>query len=388
MVSEVAYNQLLWDEQNARLATPEELASQAAYFSDVFITRQLLDAMPGVVFILNACRQIVHVNRSMLDLLALDSSATLLGRRPGDVLDCSSAVVAEHGCGSGPSCQTCGALVAIMAGLGGAESVQECLLTRQLGAVEEPLTLRVWSSPVSFAGQQFTVLAGMDVSNERRRLALERTFFHDILNLVGSIRGLAEIMQGGDPEDYARIGLLIQSASQRVINEIDAQRLLLAAEKHQLQATPGLLQSRTLLEELIELHRTQPGGPRPQLVLSADTETFAFACDGPILGRILGNMIKNALEASLPGERVIVGVRRDAGRALFWINNPAVIPEHHQSRIFQRDFSTKGAGRGLGTYSMKLLADVLGGSVAFDSRPDTGTTFRVVIPLDLVPPAH
>ena len=53
------------------------------------------------------------------------------------------------------------------------------------------------------------------------------------------------------------------------------------------------------------------------------------------------------------------------------------MPRSAQLQIFQRSFSSKGDGRGLGTYSVKLLTErYLGGSVAFDSTLEQGTTFR------------
>ena len=52
----------------------------------------------------------------------------------------------------------------------------------------------------------------------------------------------------------------------------------------------------------------------------------------------------------------------------FWVNNPAVMPREVQLQVFKRSFSTKGSGRGIGTYSMRLLVSrYLGGSVDFES---------------------
>ncbi len=52
-------------------------------------------------------------------------------------------------------------------------------------------------------------------------------------------------------------------------------------------------------------------------------------------------------------------------------------------RIFQRNFSTKAeAGRGIGTFSMKLLGEeVLGGKVSFTSTENDGTVFVLSHPL-------
>ncbi len=65
----------------------------------------------------------------------------------------------------------------------------------------------------------------------------------------------------------------------------------------------------------------------------------------------------------------------------FWVHNDGVMPRDVQLQVFQRSFSTKGPGRGLGTYSIKLLTErYLHGRASFTSTPETGTTFSVTYP--------
>jgi len=57
--------------------------------------------------------------------------------------------------------------------------------------------------------------------------------------------------------------------------------------------------------------------------------------------------------------------------------------------LFQRSFSTKGEGRGLGTYSIKLYTErYLKGTVSFSSAEGEGTVFRVRYPWVLEAPEH
>jgi len=63
-----------------------------------------------------------------------------------------------------------------------------------------------------------------------------------------------------------------------------------------------------------------------------------------------------------------------------------VMPRAVQLQVFRRSFSTKGAGRGLGTWSMKLLSGYLQGEVGFVSTEDAGTTFWLQLPV--IPDAH
>ncbi len=65
------------------------------------------------------------------------------------------------------------------------------------------------------------------------------------------------------------------------------------------------------------------------------------------------------------------------------IRNPAVIPDEVKYQIFNRSFSTKGAGRGIGTYSVKLLTEhYLEGEVGFSTEPGSGTAFHVLLPTE------
>ncbi|MBM3132840.1 MAG: ATP-binding protein, partial [Chloroflexi bacterium] len=64
------------------------------------------------------------------------------------------------------------------------------------------------------------------------------------------------------------------------------------------------------------------------------------------------------------------------GGVRFWVHNPTFMPREAQLQVFNRSFSTKGQGRGLGTYSMKLLTErYLKGKIGFDSSETGGTTF-------------
>ena len=76
-----------------------------------------------------------------------------------------------------------------------------------------------------------------------------------------------------------------------------------------------------------------------------------------------------------------------AGKQIqFWCNNHGVIPRETQLQIFHRSFSTKGEGRGIGLYSVKLMTErYLKGSVKFTSDDSSGTTFTVTYPLDIRP---
>ena len=95
-------------------------------------------------------------------------------------------------------------------------------------------------------------------------------------------------------------------------------------------------------------------------------------------------MLKNALEASRPGETVTLGCEEVEGKIRFWVHNAGFIPPAAQLQIFQRSSSTKGEGRGVGTHSKRLLSErYLKGSVSFTTSQENGTVFTASYPLAL-----
>jgi signal transduction histidine kinase len=110
---------------------------------------------------------------------------------------------------------------------------------------------------------------------------------------------------------------------------------------------------------------------------------FRLKTDAALLKRILLNMAKNAAEASPEKSEIRISCSTKPGKAIFSVNNTGTIPEDVRLQIFQRSFTTKGPGRGLGTYSMKLFGEnYLHGRVYFRSNEKQGTTFTIELPMD------
>lgn len=345
--------------------------------------RAILDAVPDIFMALNPERQIVFANRSLLNF-ACCQEADLLGLRPGEALGCAHALDRPAGCGTTEFCVTCGAAQAILNSACGLPDVQECRITRcEKG---EALDFRVWSTPLAIDGDRFTLLTLSDISEEKRRRALERIFFHDVLNTVTAMKAASDLLARRGNGDTGDLSQIMRTLVDRLIDEIAAQRQLTDAENDELAVNRVTINVPALLADLARAfthHQLAEGRP----IRVAPAGDMALVSDPVILRRVLVNMLKNALEASRPGETVTLGYRLSGDEIEFWVHNPGVMPRPVQLQVFQRSFSTKGTGRGLGAYSMKLLGErYLGGRVGFTSSPEAGTTFTVRLPAR--PPGH
>jgi PAS domain-containing protein len=87
--------------------TAAEIRRKADLLQGISMLGEVLDAMPGPVMLLNANRQIVDANQSLLDLLDA-ALAEVVEKRPGEVLGCIRAQEGPGGCGTDRHCVTCG----------------------------------------------------------------------------------------------------------------------------------------------------------------------------------------------------------------------------------------------------------------------------------------
>lgn len=217
-------------------------------------------------------------------------------------------------------------------------------------------------------------------SNLERRRLLERLFFHDLLNLTGSLRGFAELLQDEDLQDKQQVTKLLEEATERIIDEIETQQILSAAESGELTVQTECLQTRPLLETLMAIYRHHRCASNRSLCLTEPLRDSLLWSDPSLLTRILGNLIKNALEATPLAGEVRIDCLEAEDEIIFSINNPGEIPESVRKKIFRANVSTKGHGRGLGLHSIRLLVEALSGKVEITSDPDAGTTFFIRLP--------
>jgi hypothetical protein len=336
--------------------------------------KQVVSLMPDIVLILNSNRQIVYANKTAMALFEQDVLDSVYGLRSGELIDCDHAFDAPGGCGTTVYCSACGAVKAILSGLRGEESVEECRVTRKKKG--DSFDFRVWSFPVEYEHQPFVLFVMNDISNEKRRRILERIFFHDVVDTAGGIHNFSEILLEATPSELTEFKEIIFRLSNQLVDDILAQKQLLSAESNELAAQPVTLNSLGILKEVIEVYTTHDVVKGKKLVIDPQAAEVEIKNDRALLSRVLGNMTKNALEASESGQTVTLGCETIEGDIQFWVHNQAVIPEDVQLQIFQRSFSTKGLNRGLGTYSMRLLSErYLKGKVAFTSSEKEGTRF-------------
>ena len=343
----------------------------------------ILDRLPMGVAVFNTSRQIIYANEAFCALS--DSGrgvADLIGLRLGDALACLGARLDDGVCGTTQLCRSCGAAKSLAASLAGAASASgDCSISRQGVQRLDNLDFRIWIWALRHADETFHVALLSDIRAEKRLDLMERIFYHDILNLVSGMQGVCELMREEEEGTRnAELDLLL-FAVERVTDLILSQRDLSFAERGDYEVAVNKMGTLSLLSDITSLMRRESSCRGKTLAIAPDSSDVFFASDRKLVTRILVNMQKNALEATPPGGTVTVGCGRTDGQVRFWVHNAGMVAEEARPQIFRRAFSTKGRGRGLGTYGTKLFAEsYLGGTVGFTTDATDGTTFYVLLP--------
>jgi signal transduction histidine kinase len=363
-------------------STLEELNKESELIGSQKFFHEIFGTFSGTAAVIDKNRQIVYANDELLAFLGFSSMEFVLGKRPGEAVSCTNSSTEPEGCGTSEACRYCGTVNAIIESQKtGIKSLRETHITSNAEGKQRSLDLTVTSTPISIAGQTFYVLILKDISDEKRRLALERIFFHDILNSAGGLNGLLALLkEETDPDEVRKIINLSEEASREILEEILLQRQILAAENGDLEVKIEKVSSLDLLNSSLSKISSHEVGQNKKVIVDEHSVDLEIYTDKLLLQRVLINLIKNALEATREEGIVEVGIESKDEKLCFWVKNDMVISPEVKLQLFQRSFSTKGSNRGIGTYSIKLLTEsYLKGKVSFVSNENEGTIFSVLL---------
>ncbi len=298
------------------------------------IFEKLCHSFPKPVVILNRTRQVVWANKQTVTLVGIDSDNQLRGSRLADFINNPQMISGSE------------------------------------------------QDPFEVDDEIFFMVILEDSRSLFQRQSLERTFFHDLLNTAGGMQGLTGILQEATDDELPQLKDSVQNMADQLVEEILSQRDLLAAEMGQLKAHIQPLASVEVVSSVISSYQSHSStGPR-DILWAPEAAKFTFHSDPTLIKRVLGNMVKNALEATNRSDKVTINCGQKGAESWFSVHNPGAIPLEVQPQLFNQSFSTKGNGRGTGTFSMQLFTEkYLNGRISFNSNAAAGTTFTIHLPI-------
>jgi len=175
-------------------------------------------------------------------------------------------------------------------------------------------------------------------------------------------------------------------AQAQLINDLlDVSRIV--AGKLQLDRYPVDLAP--IMEEAVELSRSDAESKRVKVELSVDESTGTVLGDPLRLGQIVNNLVTNAVKFTPAGGRVAISLTRRDGSAVISVADTGIgIEANLLPQIFDRfrqadsTITRRHGGLGLGLAIVRHLAELHGGSVTAESAgPGRGACFTVTLPV-------
>jgi signal transduction histidine kinase len=257
---------------------------------------------------------------------------------------------------------------------------------------EQSHVLKVSLKKIFSDGQPRLLLTVQDITESKQKELLQNLFMHDLANRVTEVIANSELLNQfckkgeTNPESINRWTENINMISKELGLEVSAQQAVATMELKNMSAHPSEVQALEEIKKLAAHFYPVEKNHKVRLEVSNTAKDILFSTDPVLLRRVLTNLVKNAIEASKPGDVITLGCNegKTTGLVEFWIHNPAFIEEEMQQHLFKPYFSTKHSTRGLGTYSIKFLTEYfLKGTVEVESTKKDGTCFRVVYPVAL-----
>ena len=218
---------------------------------------------------------------------------------------------------------------------------------------------------VSMASHEFrTPLTIIDGTAQRILRRKEGIDASDLEKRVGKIRDAVTRMQG-----------LIESTLSA--SRMDAGKIEMNRTRLDLAA---------LVNEVCK--RQQSIAPKHRIEVDLSGLDRPIFGDPKLLDQVFTNLLSNAVKYAPDDPRIRIVGRIDGADAVVSVRDGGVgIPADELPRMFQRFFrastSTGIAGTGIGLTVVKKFVDMHGGRVDLESEEGMGTTFTIVLPVDL-----
>lgn len=225
--------------------------------------------------------------------------------------------------------------------------------------------------------EQFESKAG-----HRAKTLLLRGIAHDILSPVAQVQYYLATLKKRFPSDSTAEDILSEiKTSLRKVSMIAAQ---VKSLNENADPVPSINLSEAVQAE-IDLLQKDDGlrGKGIMLDLSKGQATPIFApMTRAEVGRILQNLVQNAVDASAPGSSIAISISQKPGWSTLSVADKGEgIPKHLHEKIFEPDFTTKPAtGTGLGLFVVKHICEQREGLIELESGPTRGTKVSIHMP--------
>jgi PAS domain S-box-containing protein len=275
------------------------------------------------------------------------------------------------------------------------------------------IPVEIHASKINYSGKEALMFIVRDITmiketEDKLREAVEKAeeadmlksvflanMSHEIRTPMNAIIGFSEILSDQDLTKKERNEFInyITQGSNTLMNLIEDIIDITKIEAGQIKINIAECNVNTLMDELYATFlkmKNKNGKQQLELRLNKPVveEAFNISTDPSRIRQILSNLIGNALKFTEEGFIEIGFTTTGDNKIIFYVKDTGIgIPKEKQHIIFERfgqveDPSGKERmGTGLGLSISKRLAELLGGSLTFDSESGRGSVFYLTLPV-------
>src|SRR5512138_2836280 len=275
-------------------ASPEQLAHDVAGVVANPLVEALLQTAGALMAVLNQERQVLAVNHALLRMLGVQDPGDLIGLRPGEVVGCNHAADPPSGCGTTAYCSSCGAALSIVGALAMESDLErKCVLTLTREGVAVDLCLRVRARVLALGERRFVLLFMQDVTTQERMSEVQRTFLHDLRNLLFGLQGNTELLATASQTERADLLHSVAQIVERLAGEVSLQQSLAGDGRQASTGARRPLRGAEVLAEVADLVKNHVVAKDRHLEVTLPDERLVVVSDAILLGRVLLNMLVN-----------------------------------------------------------------------------------------------
>jgi signal transduction histidine kinase len=199
---------------------------------------------------------------------------------------------------------------------------------------------------------------------------------HEIRNPLGSIAGSIQLLRtaSGLSDEDQRLCDIIQRETGR-LNDLVTDMVDLSKPKKPMFAS---IDASRIAREVVALAARSGRAISDVEISYSGPDHAPIWADGAQLRQMIWNLVRNAVQASSPGDSVDVAVEIIGNNTWLCVSDRGVgIDEAARERLFDAFFTTRSQGTGMGLALVKRIADEHAFSITVDSSRGRGATFRV-----------
>lgn len=201
---------------------------------------------------------------------------------------------------------------------------------------------------------------------------------HEIKNPLTPMKLTLQHLIASFKEKREDFDKLFEKLSFTVLNQIDNLNQI-ASEFSRFAKMPNLNLEKfnllILLNELSNIYLNE----KIKINVVADSDSYFIENDKNQLNRVFINLIRNSIQASANNLNITI-ISKKEFLEIYVEDNGIGIRKEYQDKIFNKNFSTKKIGMGLGLKIAKKFLNDINGDILLVTSSEKGTIFKILLP--------